>query len=104
MNFGGHTRIVNSTISGNSASFGAGINMGDIHNLTITNSTIAFNRERQDVTSGCLSAVAWYGEFNLDSTILYGNTCGAFPRDIHVDVDDPDIRRRRYRLFTGAII
>ncbi len=46
MNFGGHTRIVNSTISGNSASFGAGINMGDIHNLTITNSTIAFNRER----------------------------------------------------------
>lgn len=84
--FGGDTRIVNSTISSNSADLGPGINMGDILDLAITNSTIAFNEERLLNNSTCAGMVVWYGPFNLDSTIIANNTCDGLPRDIRVEL------------------
>jgi hypothetical protein len=87
---GHEMRVIDSTISDNSAPTGSGLVMqGADATKSVVSSTIAYNREHPD-TESCVGALDMTGLLHIDSSIVARNRCGERPADI---LDTPDFAR-----------
>lgn len=80
--------IANTTVSGNTASQHSGLSMqvGNGAQMSLVNSTIAFNEE-VGITDRCSGGLTISGLLHLESTIVAKNWCGGGHADITDDYD-----------------